>query len=238
MSRLDRKIRQDIQRKVRGSKKSAEKWYEEHEAELKSRVEESSEADDSFGMVRAKRRLPNALLLVGAGIILVVMLATIAILLVNNNTSKTHPPASDLTFGEEMVSVSEMSAEEIDALVVQVPQFTKFSIARGDKTTHKEDGSLVMHSLRGEYETPNDFYLITARVLYNDNFAFLSRLEYDYLEESRQFGDITVKYQLMKKDSDNIYLYYALSESDAGTVYWRIESHEGRFQEWLEYTFA
>ena len=64
------------------------------------------------------------------------------------------------------------------------------------------------------------------------------RPEYDYLEETRQFGDITVNYQLIMKNSDDVYIYYAVSESGAGTVYWRIESYEGLFDEWLEYTFA
>lgn len=238
MSRLDRDIKCDIQKKVKDSKKPAEKWYAEHEAELQKRLEENSEIDDSFGMVKAKRRLPNVFWLVGAGIILLVIVVTTAILLINNNKSQTQPHIPDLTFGEEDVAVSVMSNDEIAALVAQVPQFTKFSIARGDKTTYKEDGSLVMHTIRGEYETPNDFYLIEARVLYNDNFAFLSRQEYDYLEETRQFGDITVNYQMMMENSDNIYIYYVLSESDVGAVYWRIESYEGLFDEWLEYTFA
>ena len=238
MSRLDRDIIRDIQKKVKGSKKSAEKWYEEHEAELQKRMEENSEIDDSFGTIKAKRRFTNVLWLVGTGIILVGIVVTTAVLLINNNRSQTQPQIPDLTFGEEDVAVSVMSDEEIFALVAQVPQFTKFNIARGDKTTYRGDGSLVMHTIRGEYETPDDFYLIEARVLYNDNFAFLSRPEYDYLEETRQFGDITVNYQLIMKNSDDIYIYYAVSESGAGTVYWRIESYEGLFDEWLEDTFA
>lgn len=238
MSRLERNIKRDIQKKVKGSKKAAEKWYAEHEAELQRRMEISSEFDDSFGAVKAKRRIPIVLWSAAAGIVLAAVILTTVILLLNNNTSQTQPGIPDLTFGEEDVAVSAMSDDELAALVAEIPQFTRFKIARGDKTTYKEDNSLVMQTIRGEYETPDDFYLITARVLYNENFVFLSRPAYDELEETRQFGDVTVNYGLITKSSDDIYLYYALSESDAGTVYWRIESYEGLFDEWLEDTFA
>ena len=239
MNRLNRNIRRDIQKKVKGSKKPAEKWYAEHETELKNLMEGNMEIEESFETIKAKRRVPNILWLIGAVIILVAIVMTTAILLSNNNHgTQIQPQIPDLTFGEDAVSVSDMSDEEIATLVELVPQFSKFNIVSGAKTTNNEGGSLVMYTLRGEYETPDDFYLIEARVLYDNNFAFLSRLDYENLQEIKQFGDTTVNYQLMMKTNDDIYLYYALSESDVGKVYWRIESFEGLFDEWLEETFS
>ena len=230
MGHFERKLR----KKVSQFQKPYGVWRKEHEEKLERAVK----AEEHDGAVKAKRRIPNVLWSAAAGIVLAAVILTTVILLLNNNTSQTQPGIPDLTFGEEDVAVSAMSDDELAALVAEVPQFTRFKIARGDKTTYKEDNSLVMQTIRGEYETPDDFYLITARVLYNENFVFLSRPAYDELEETRQFGDVTVNYGLITKSSDDIYLYYALSESDAGTVYWRIESYEGLFDEWLEDTFA
>ena len=236
------KLEREIRKRMKQSAEPYEVWAQKHSDELaKIAAKQESQTVDVGGVAKAKRRVPVFVWLIGAGIVLLTLVLTVSILL-SRNASQTQIPSQpqipDLTFGEDAVSVSDMSDEEIATLVELVPQFSKFNIVSGAKTTNNEGGSLVMYTLRGEYETPDDFYLIEARVLYDNNFAFLSRLDYENLQEIKQFGDTTVNYQLMMKTNDDIYLYYALSESDVGKVYWRIESFEGLFDEWLEETFS
>ena len=131
-----------------------------------------------------------------------------------------------------------MTEDEISAIKEEVPQFSNFLITEATKSTHLEDGSLVMYTIRGELETEDDFYLIEARILYNDNFVFLGRTNYRDFEMTQTIGVTKVSSKYVGKDSDDIYQYLLLSENGNTTVYWSLDSYEGLFDEWLEITFA
>lgn len=248
-----KKWKRELRKKIRSSVEPYDVWAGKHAEELgriAARREEDVEAGPSQ---RARRRLPVRIWLPAAGLLALVALTAAALVW----NAQSGPSVGDLAsagdsvaseeetfgnggdaFGDDTVTESAMSEGEIAALVDLIPQFSRFTISDGSRAYHEGNGAKVMDTIRGEYETADDFYLIEARILYDDNFFFLNRYDYADLEQSRSFGDVTVTYEFMKKDQDDIYLYYALSESAAGRVYWRVESLEGRFDEWLEDTFA
>ena len=63
MSRIDRDIKRDIQRKVKESKKPVEEWRTEHAEEIRSvigkNMRKNMSEDTNVGMIKAKRRYSN-----------------------------------------------------------------------------------------------------------------------------------------------------------------------------------
>ena len=234
------KLEREIRKRMKQSAEPYEVWAQKHSDELaKIAAKQEPQSANVGGAVKAKRRVPNILWLIGAVIILVAIVMTTAILLSNNNHgTKTQPQIPDLSFGDDFVNVSYMTEDEISAIKEEVPQFSNFLITEATKSTHLEDGSLVMYTIRGELETEDDFYLIEARILYNDNFVFLGRTNYRDFEMTQTIGDTKVSSKYVGKDSDDIYQYLLLSENGNTTVYWSLDSYEGLFDEWLEITFA
>ena len=236
------KLEREIRKRMKQSAEPYEVWAQKHSDELaKIAAKQESQTVDVGGAVKAKRRIPNFAWLIGAGIVLLTLILTISILL-SRNASQTQIPSQpqipDLSFGDDFVNVSYMTEDEISAIKEEVPQFSNFLITEATKSTHLEDGSLVMYTIRGELETEDDFYLIEARILYNDNFVFLGRTNYRDFEMTQTIGDTKVSSKYVGKDSDDIYQYLLLSENGNTTVYWSLDSYEGLFDEWLEITFA
>lgn len=236
------KLEREIRKRMKQSAEPYEVWAQKHSDELaKIAAKQESQTVDVGGAVKAKRRIPNFAWLIGAGIVLLTLILTISILL-SRNASQTQIPSQpqipDLSFGDDFVNVSYMTEDEISAIKEEVPQFSNFLITEATKSTHLEDGTLVMYTIRGELETEDDFYLIEARILYNDNFVFLGRTNYRDFEMTQTIGDTKVSSKYVGKDSDDIYQYLLLSENGNTTVYWSLDSYEGLFDEWLEITFA
>lgn len=236
------KLEREIRKRMKQSAEPYEIWTQKHSDELaKIAAKQESRSVDVGGAAKAKRRIPNFAWLIGAGIVLLTLILTISILL-SRNASQTQIPSQpqipDLSFGDDFVNVSYMTEDEISAIKEEVPQFSNFLITEATKSTHLEDGSLVMYTIRGELETEDDFYLIEARILYNDNFVFLGRTNYRDFEMTQTIGDTKVSSKYVGKDSDDIYQYLLLSENGNTTVYWSLDSYEGLFDEWLEITFA
>lgn len=240
-----RSLKRDIKRKVKNSKKPFDAWYDENKEKIEETIENNlannRDMDETYGKVKAKRCIPNFAWLIGAGIVLLTLVLTVSILL-SRNASQTQIPSQpqipDLSFGDDFVNVSYMTEDEISGIKEEVPQFSNFLITEATKSTHLEDGSLVMYTIRGELETEDDFYLIEARILYNDNFVFLGRTNYRDFEMTQTIGDTKVSSKYVGKDSDDIYQYLLLSENGNTTVYWSLDSYEGLFDEWLEITFV
>ena len=236
------KLEREIRKRMKQSAEPYEVWAQKHSDELaKIAAKQESQTVDVGGAVKAKRRIPNFAWLIGAGIVLLTLVLTVSILL-SRNASQTQIPSQpqipDLSFGDDFVNVSYMTEDEISAIKEEVPQFSNFLITEATKSTHLEDGSLVMYTIRGELETEDDFYLIEARILYNDNFVFLGRTNYRDFEMTQTIGDTKVSSKYVGKDSDDIYQYLLLSENGNTTVYWSLDSYEGLFDEWFEITFA
>lgn len=236
------KLEREIRKRMKQSAEPYEVWAQKHSDELaKIAAKQESQTVDVGGVAKAKRRIPNFAWLIGAGIVLLTLVLTVSILL-SRNASQTQIPSQpqipDLSFGDDFVNVSYMTEDEISAIKEEVPQFSNFLITEATKSTHLEDGSLVMYTIRGELETEDDFYLIEARILYNDNFVFLGRTNYRDFEMTQTIGDTKVSSKYVGKDSDDIYQYLLLSENGNTTVYWSLDSYEGLFDEWLEITFA
>lgn len=236
------KLEREIRKRMKQSAEPYEVWAQKHSDELaKIAAKQEPQSVNVGGTVKAKRRIPNFAWLIGAGIVLLTLILTISILL-SRNASQTQIPSQpqipDLSFGDDFVNVSYMTEDEISAIKEEVPQFSNFLITEATKSTHLEDGSLVMYTIRGELETEDDFYLIEARILYNDNFVFLGRTNYRDFEMTQTIGDTKVSSKYVGKDSDDIYQYLLLSENGNTTVYWSLDSYEGLFDEWLEITFA
>lgn len=236
------KLEREIRKRMKQSAEPYEVWAQKHSDELAEiAAKQESRSVDVGGAAKAKRRIPNFAWLIGAGIVLLTLVLTVSILL-SRNASQTQIPSQpqipDLSFGDDFVNVSYMTEDEISAIKEEVPQFSNFLITEATKSTHLEDGSLVMYTIRGELETEDDFYLIEARILYNDNFVFLGRTNYRDFEMTQTIGDTKVSSKYVGKDSDDIYQYLLLSENGNTTVYWSLDSYEGLFDEWLEITFA
>lgn len=229
MGRFERRLR----KKVSQCKKPYSVWREEHKDEL-SKVTDMGNSEENYGAVKAKRRGLYTVFACIAGLLLLIAAVLIGL---NATNQSAQPGLPDLTFGEDLVNVSYMTEEETAEIIEQVPQFSNFLVTLCTKSTHVQDGSLVMYTIRGELETADDFYLIEARILYNDNFAFLGRTYYTNFEETQIFGDTEVSYKFMGQHSDDIYQYLLLSENSDITVYWDIDSYEGLFDEWLSIIF-
>lgn len=230
------KLEREIRKRMKQSAEPYEVWVQKHSDKLAEiAAKQESQPVNVGGAVKAKRRVPVFVWLIGAGIILLTLIVTVSILL-SRNASQTQIP--DFSFGDDFVNVSYMTEDEISAIIEEVPQFSNFLITEATKSTHLEDGSLVMYTIRGELETEDDFYLIEARILYNDNFVFLGRTNYRDFEMTQTIGDTKVSSKYVGKDSDDIYQYLLLSENGNTTVYWSLDSYEGLFDEWVEITFA
>ena len=99
------------------------------------------------------------------------------------------------------------------------------------------DNSIVMTLVSGELETVDDFYFVDARISYNDNFIFLDKWEYEELGSEVVVGNTVVRYEARGLDDFGLYLFFAVTEIESETVYWRVSCMEGLFDEWLSIMF-
>lgn len=234
MSRIDRDIKRDIQRKVKESKKPVEEWRTEHAEEIRSVIGKNMSEDTNVGMIKAKKRFFNYIL--GTVGILFIIIAVVVALLINGQRS-IQPGLPDLTFGEESVEAIQMSDEELVEVKEQHPQLNLLENTDGAKFIYQMDNSVVMTLVSGEMETADDFYFVDARISYNDNFIFLDRWEYEELESEVVIGSTVVRYEARGVDDFGLYLFFAVTETESETVYWRVSCMEGLFDEWLSIMF-
>lgn len=239
MSRIDRDIKRDIQRKVKESKRPVEEWRTEHAEEIRSvigkNMRKNMSEDTNVGMIKAKRRYSNYIWgMVG---ILFIIIAVVVALLINGQQQSIQPGLPDLTFGEESVEAIQMSDEELMEVKEQHPQLNLLENTDGTKFIYQMDNSIVMTLVSGEMETADDFYFVDARISYNDNFIFLDRWEYEELESEVVIGSTVVRYEARGVDDFGLYLFFAVTETESETVYWRVSCMEGLFDEWLSIMF-
>lgn len=234
MSRIDRDIKRDIQRKVKESKKPVEEWRTEHAEEIRSVIGKNMSEDTNVGMIKAKKRFFNYIL--GTVGILFIIIAVVVALLINGQRS-IQPGLPDLTFGEESVEAIQMSDEELVEVKEQHPQLNLLENTDGAKFIYQMDNSVVMTLVNGELETADDFYFVDARISYNDNFIFLDKWEYEELGSEVVVGSTVVRYEARGVDDFGLYLFFAVTETESETVYWRVSCMEGLFDEWLSIMF-
>lgn len=235
MSRIDRDIKRDIQRKVKESKKPVEEWRTEHAEEIRSVIGKNMSEDTNVGMIKAKKRFFNYIL--GTVGILFIIIAVVVALLINGQQQSIQPGLPDLTFGEESVEEIQMSDEELMGVKEQHPQLNLLENTDGAKFIYQVDNSIVMTLVSGEMETADDFYFVDARISYNDNFIFLDRWEYEELGSEVVIGSTVVRYEARGMDDFGLYLFFAVTETESETVYWRVSCMEGLFDEWLSIMF-
>ena len=236
------KLEREIRKRMKQSAEPYEVWAQKHSDELAEiAAKQESQTVDVGGAVKAKRRIPNFAWLIGAGIVLLTLILTISILL-SRNASQTQIPSQpqipDLSFGDESVAAVPMTEEEADELIAQMKYLGDLENKHGTKFIHHEDNSIVMVLVSGELETANDFYLIEAKIVYNDNFIFLDKWEYDELKEEAVIGDTEVHYQAKGTDEFGLNIFLAVTQTDTEKVFWKISCIEGLFDEWLEETFS
>ena len=235
MSRIDRDIKRDIQRKVKESKKPVEEWRTEHAEEIRSVIGKNMSEDINVGMIKAKKRFFNYIL--GTVGILFIIIAVVVALLINGQQQSIQPGLPDLTFGEESVEAIQMSDEELMGVKEQHPQLNLLENTDGAKFISQMDNSVVMTLVNGELETADDFYFVDARISYNDNFIFLDKWEYEELGSEVVVGSTVVRYEARGVDDFGLYLFFAVTETESETVYWRVSCMEGLFDEWLSIMF-
>lgn len=235
MSRIDRDIKRDIQRKVKESKKPVEEWRTEHAEEIRSVIGKNMSEDINVGMIKAKKRFFNYIL--GTVGILFIIIAVVVALLINGQQQSIQPGLPDLTFGEESVEAIQMSDEELMGVKEQHPQLNLLENTDGAKFIYQMDNSVVMTLVNGELETADDFYFVDARISYNDNFIFLDKWEYEELGSEVVVGSTVVRYEARGVDDFGLYLFFAVTETESETVYWRVSCMEGLFDEWLSIMF-
>ena len=235
MSRIDRDIKRDIQRKVKESKKPVEEWRTEHAEEIRSVIGKNMSEDINVGMIKAKKRFFNYIL--GTVGILFIIIAVVVALLINGQQQSIQPGLPDLTFGEESVEAIQMSDEELMGVKEQHPQLNLLENTDGAKFIYQMDNSVVMTLVSGELETADDFYFVDARISYNDNFVFLDKWEYEELGSEVVVGSTVVRYEARGMDDFGLYLFFAVTETESETVYWRVSCMEGLFDEWLSIMF-
>lgn len=227
MGRFER----DIQRKLKKSKKPFEGWYEEHEEAIQKAVESQS-LDETADGVKLKRRIPNIAWIACAGIIMLIIAITVAVLLTHNGSE------SDFTFGEDSVQSFALEEGELEEILDDIPQLNNLQQVTGTKSVYQQDQSTVMAMVSGEMETINDFYFVEAKIVYNDNFIFLDKWEYAELDEEETIGGTSISYKSYGTDEVGLYVYLAVTETESATVYWKVSCIEGLFNEWLENMFA
>ena len=227
MGRFER----DIQRKMKKSKKPFDEWYEEHEEAIQKAVESQS-LDENGDGVKLKRRIPNIAWIACAGIIMLIIAITVAVLLTRNGAE------ADFTFGEDSVQSFAMEEGELAEILDDIPQLNNLQQVTGTKSVYQQDQSIVMAMVSGEMETINDFYFVEAKIVYNDNFIFLDKWEYAELDEEETIGGTSISYKSYGTDEVGLYVYLAVTETESATVYWKVSCIEGLFNEWLENMFA
>ena len=232
MGRFER----DLKKKVKGTKKDYAEWYGEHEKEIMQCVEEADSEVDQ-GNVKIKKRATGKIwIFVSAALLLITIIAVFGIMMDKNGNRV--PAIPNLTFGEENVKNEVMNDEDINEVVSQFPQITKLVVIDGISIVYIEDGSVVMNVINGELETPDDFYLVNAKISYTDNFAFFDKWEYEELENKKVINGTTVEYGAKGTDDYGMYQYCAFTRIGDVKLYWRVSCIEGLIDDWLQVMFS
>lgn len=226
MDRFRRKIRQ----KLKGSQKPFEVWYREQAGEPAGVTEEGR------GAVKVKKRIGSAVWLIAAAVAFIMLVTVIAVAL--GGRQQTAPQIPDLTFGEESVVSIEMGEADISETLEDVPFLKKLSNASGRNSYYIVDNSPVMTMIKGEMQTQTDFYLITAKIVYNKNFIFLDWWEYQDLPNSFTAGDTSVYYKSFGKNDSDMQVFFATTETDGVLIYWEVSCFQGQFCEWAQAMFG
>ena len=231
MGRLER----DLKKKVKNTKKDYSEWYIEHEQQILQRVDESNSEID-LGCVKVKRRVPVKVFIFGGAVILLAAIIAMSVLL--SKTGSEVPEMPDFTFSEEEVTEVNMEDEELESVLNQYTYLSKLAAVTGRQLVYSKDNSVVMYNLNGELETTNDFYFVNVRVSYADNFIFVDKVEYEDLENQIVINETEIEYAAKGTDDYGMYLYYAVTQAEDATLYWKVICIEGLFNEWLQIMFA
>ena len=229
------RLRREINKKVKSSKPPFDVWYDSHREEI-GNVTGHMEQEKDLGEVKVKSRI-TYFVVIATGILLIVAAIVLAALF-HDRQSETQPQIPDLTFGEESVDIVPLNEEELNVILERIPQLTKLTNITATSSVYQVDNSVVMSLVSGELETANDFYLVEARIVYNDNFIFLTKWEYDELESETSIGDTTILYESKGMDDFGMNVFFVLLETDTELVYWKVSCFEGLFDDWLEYMLA
>lgn len=229
MGRFERRLR----KKVSQCKKPYSVWREEHKDEL-SKVTDIVNSEEKYGEVKAKRRGIYTVFAFIGGLLLIVAAVLTGL---NATNQSAQPGLPDLKFGEESVEAIQMSDEELMEVKEQHYQLNLLENTDGAKFIYQMDNSVVMTLVSGELETADDFYFVDARISYNDNFIFLDKWEYEELGSEVVVGSTVVRYEARGMDDFGLYLFFAVTETESETVYWRVSCMEGLFDEWLSIMF-
>lgn len=230
MGRFER----DIRKKIEESDKPFNEWFAERQDRLTD-FEPPEEPASDLGPVRVRRR--TFAWLTGAIAVLLVAFVVTAVFLFRGQP-QSQPQIPDLTFGEEGVYMNELSDEELQETIQRVPALASLSVTNQRKVLRYADQSLVMVVVKGEQMTDNDFYLVEAKVEYNENYIFLEKPQYDNLSTNIKIGKTNISYGLKGQSDYGLDEYYILSETDDATVYWKVSSVNGLLEEWLQLTFG
>ena len=147
MGSIKRKIRENVE----NSKKPFNEWYDEHKEEIGRVVEDEPESEESVGSVRIKKRIPNIIWTVTAGVVFLLIVIVSSVMLFNRES--TQPQIPDLTFGEESVETVDLEEGAVSELMIQVPQLMKLENISGTQSIYQVDDSVVMTLISGEMET-------------------------------------------------------------------------------------
>lgn len=229
------RLRHEIKKKVKNSKQPFNVWYDSYKEEI-GNVTEPIEQEKDLGGAKVKSRI--AYFVVAAAGILLIVAAIVLVTLFHDHQSETLPQIPDLTFGEESVDIVPLNEEELNDILERIPQLTKLTNTTATRSVYQVDNSVVMSLVSGELETANDFYFVEARMVYNDNFIFLDKWEYDELESETSIGDTTILYESKGKDDFGMNVFLAVTETDTELMYWKVSCLEGLFDEWLQIMFG
>ena len=226
MDRFRRKIRQ----KLKESQKPFEVWYREQAGESAGRSEEGR------GAVKVKKRIGSAVWLIAAAVAFIMLVTVVAVAL--GGRQQTAPQIPDLTFGEESVISTKMDEADVSETMADIPPLKKISNVSGRNSYYIVDNSPVMTIISGEMHTQTDFYLITARIIYNNNFIFLDWWEYQDLPNSFTVGDTSIYYKSFGKNDSDMQVFFATTETDGVLIYWEVSCFQGQFSEWGQAMFG
>lgn len=228
MARFERKIR----KRLKGETEDFDVWFEKNKEHFPGFVNEESEEEEPQGTVKLKKKkfwiIPTAFVLVA----LCVFLCFLPMIL--NNKENSLP----LYFGDEAVYGLDLTEQEQEDIKSEYPFISKLTLATYRKLLRTEDESLVFMIIRGEIETENDYYFVTMQVEFNPYYNFLDKANYENLEAVIELDDNLIHYESQGLDSDELYWYYMLTESNGQRIYWEVHCFEESIEEFIQIIFS
>lgn len=229
MGRFERKI----QKRLKAETEDFNVWFEKNKGHFPGFVNSESEEEiEPQGIVKLKKKKLWIIPMVFVLVALCVFLCFLPMILDRN--AVTTPSF----FGEEAVIETNLSEEEYQRILQENSFINKMDVTLARKIEKIDDGSFVFAILNSELETENDYYLVTVQIEYNPYYEFVSKPAYDNLDHSLMISDFEVGYKLAGFDSDDLYWYYMLTESNGQRIYWEVHCFEESIEEFIQIVFA